>query len=83
MPSLVHSRSDARSATKRACMVSKKFWNLRDLQESERQKEHPVLPLVGLISNQFETDFVITVHNFTDIIKKSEMRPGDLMAEFV
>jgi hypothetical protein len=81
MPSLVHSRSDARSATKRACMVSKKFWNLRDLQESERQKEHPVLPLVGLISNQFDTDFVITVHNFTDVIKKTEMRPGDLMAE--
>lgn len=39
MPSLVHSRSDARSATKRAYTVSKKFWNLRDLQESEHQKE--------------------------------------------
>jgi|SRR5580704_975533 hypothetical protein len=44
MPSLVHSRSDARSATKRAYMVLKKFWNLRDLQESERlQESEPLL----------------------------------------
>jgi hypothetical protein len=76
MPSLVHSRSDARSATKRACMVSKKFWNLRDLQESEHQKEHPVLPLVGLISNQFDTDFVITVHNFHRHSKENRNETG-------
>jgi hypothetical protein len=40
-----------------------------------------VVPWVGLTSVQFETDFVITVHNFTDVIKKTGMIPGDLTAE--
>jgi hypothetical protein len=42
MPSLVHSRSDARSATKRAYMVLKKFWDLPDFQDSEHQKESEI-----------------------------------------